>query len=236
MPEDMLSVIIPVHNESATLEGNLSRLKASLDVSGADYEAIIAEDGSDDGSKGIAESFASRNVGFRAMSSKVRQGRGVSLSESIRASKGDIVVYMDADMATDLRHLPELVREIEKGADISTGSRLMKGSVVSGRSIARDFFSKGYNALLRLMFNTRIRDHQCGFKAFRKSSILGVLGAVQDKHWFWDSELLIRAQAKGLRVSEIPIRWSDRKGSSMSLPWDIIQMGAAAFRLRLQRI
>jgi hypothetical protein len=141
---------------------------------------------------------------------------------------------MDADLSTDLSYLERLIREIEQGSDISTGSRLLAGSDVHGRSYLRAFFSRGYNLMLRLLFRTAIRDHQCGFKAFRKNKILPLLEKVGDKHWFWDSELLIRAQAEGHKLSEIPIRWSDRKESGVRLHSDIVSMGIAALLLRLR--
>ncbi|MEW6036066.1 MAG: glycosyltransferase [Candidatus Micrarchaeota archaeon] len=226
----MLSVIVPVHNEAKILASTIRALSAAMDALG-DYEIIISEDGSTDGTPRIAKGLASGNV--RVISSGKRLGRGLSLSNAMRAARGDIVIYMDADLAADLGSTRRLVSEIEKGADISTGSRLLPGSEVVGRSRLRDFFSRGYNIFLRLLFRTSVRDHQCGFKAFRKSSILPLVAEVKDRHWFWDSELMIRAQDRGMKIAEIPIRWTDRKESGVKLESDIIYMGLAAVRLRL---
>jgi glycosyltransferase involved in cell wall biosynthesis len=227
----MISIIVPVHNEASILKKNVSRLLEAAKALG-DFQLILAEDGSTDGSREAASALASGRVIL--ISSEKRLGRGTSLKRAIAASSGDTVIYMDADLATDLSHLKELVTRIGEGYDIVTGSRLMKGSKVTGRRALREFFSRGYNLLLRLLFMTRINDHQCGFKAFRKSSVLPLLDEVEDTHWFWDSELLIRAQKKGLKVAEIPVRWTDRKDSSVRLRLDILRMGAAAIRLRLK--
>lgn len=230
----MISVVIPVHNEARVLAAGIARLKKALDSLGTEYEVIISEDGSTDGSTGIAKKLADGSSGkIRLLASEKRLGRGISLANAIRSARGDIVVYTDADLATDLGHLGELVREIDGGMDIVTGSRLLPGSVVEGRHFVREFFSRGYNLLLRILFRTSVRDHQCGFKAFRKSAVIPLLDEVKDKHWFWDSELLIRAQRKGLKVSEIPVRWSDRKQSGVNLQTDIPYMGLAALKLRL---
>jgi glycosyltransferase involved in cell wall biosynthesis len=229
----MISIIIPLHNETKILSENVSRLKKRVDGSNYEYEIILAEDGSTDQTPQIARSLASSYPDIRLIITKKRLGRGLSLSNAIAAARGDIVVYMDADLATDLSHLDALIREIENGSDISTGSRLMPGSKVSGRNALRDIASKSYNLLLRLLFRTAVRDHQCGFKAFRKSSVLPLLSEVKDTHWFWDSELLIRAQARGLKVTEIPVNWTDRKESGVRLHADILYMGLAALKLRL---
>jgi hypothetical protein len=227
----MLSVIIPIHNEAAILAQNLALLKKALDSLGQDYEVLLAEDGSTDGSREMSDRFASKDIRFRVIGSEDRVGRGASLTRSIKSAKGDIIIYMDADLAADLSHMLALVSEIENGSDIATGSRLMKGSEVSGRSFQREISSKGYNLLIRLLFRTSLSDHQCGFKAFRRSSILGILDDIKDKHWFWDTELIVRSKAKGLLVSEIPIRWKDRKISRVDLSNDIAYMGASAIRL-----
>ncbi|MCI0503079.1 glycosyltransferase family 2 protein [Candidatus Micrarchaeota archaeon] len=229
----MLSVIVPVHNESRLLAASATSLTKALAGLGMDYELLIAEDGSSDATADIAQKLASANPRIRPIITKKRLGRGLSLSNAIIASRGDIVLYMDADLATDLSHIPALIGELERGSDIATGSRLLPGSRVSGRNALRDIASKSYNLLLRLLFRTEVRDHQCGFKAFRRSSILPLLKDVHDSHWFWDSELLIRAQARGMRVAEIPVRWTDRKESGVRLHADIIYMGLAALKLRL---
>lgn len=220
-----------MHNEAAILRNNVSELEKSLKALGS-YEILIAEDGSTDDSAEIAQSLQSSTV--HALISKKRLGRGASLSNAIASADGDIVAYLDADLATDFTHLKQLVDEIEKGADICTGSRLLPGSRVEGRSRARGIASKGYNLLLRILFSTKIHDHQCGFKAFRKSSVLPLLKEVRDVHWFWDSELLILAQRRGLEVKEIPVSWKDRKESRVRLGTDIIYMGLAAFLLRFR--
>jgi len=226
----MISVIVPVHNEARTLAANMAELGRALDA--FDYEIIIAEDGSTDGSAAVAEKLKSKKI--IVLSSPKRLGRGASLRNAILSSRGDVVIYTDADLSTDLRSLKPLVDEVRKGSDISTGSRLIPGSIIHGRNFIREFLSRSYNLLLRLLFRTKIHDHQCGFKAFRKKAILPLLDEVEAKHWFWDSELLIRAQKKGLKVSEIPVEWKDRAGSSVRLQSDIIGMGIAAIALRFR--
>jgi len=226
------TVILPLHNDAAILEKNFRLVVSSLSMLGLKHEIILAEDGSDDGTKKIAEKFVSKNV--RLLSSSTRLGRGRAISNAIREAKGDIIAYMDVDLATDLSYLPGLVGEVERGADIATGSRLLPGSKVVGRSFAREISSRVYNLLLRMLFRTRIHDHQCGFKAFRRSSVLPLLDKVGDSHWFWDSELLILSQKNRLGVAELPVVWTDSKDSHVSLKSDILSMGSSMLRLRFR--
>lgn len=225
----MVSFIVPVHNQSDILLKNMARLKNSIPFD--KYEIIIAEDGSTDDFASVAEEL--KKNGIRVLSYKEKLGRGKALKNAFAESKFDIVFYMDADLATDLSEINNVLQEIDKGYDIVTGSRLMDGSKVAGRSFLRTFFSRSYNLLLRLLFKSKIHDHQCGFKAFRKKNVLPLLDKIEDSHWFWDSELLIKAQKMGLKVSEIPVRWTEKGNSRVRLSTDIVYMGLAAIKLRI---
>jgi glycosyltransferase involved in cell wall biosynthesis len=227
----MISVIVTVHNESQILRDNLPRLKRSLDALGREYEIILAEDGSNDDSLAVAKALESKTV--RILSFAKRLGKGCAISNAIAEAKGDIIVHMDADLSTDLVALKPLIQEVENGAGICIGSRLVPGSTVRGRNTMRKIASHGYNGLLRLLFKTSVHDHQCGFKAFRKDDVTLLLPLVKDRHWFWDTELLVKAQANGLRVVEIPISWTEGPQSNVRLYSDIVYMGIAAMRLRL---
>lgn len=226
----MLSVIVPVHNAEKALLPAIPRIQKTVEKLGKPYEVIIAEDGSTDRTVPVAKSLESGTV--RMLSSRQRLGRGAALTNAIRSSRGEIVLYMDADLATDVSHVRELIEKIEKGFDIATGSRLLPGSGAK-RSPLRGAFSRVYNVLVRLAFNSQIRDHQCGFKAFRRSAVLPILPLVKNRHWFWDTELLVLAQRKGLRVAEIPVRWKENGSSTVNLLSDVVCMFFEIVRLRL---
>jgi len=128
-----------------------------------------------------------------------------------------------------MQHLPELIRAIEAGADVATGSRLMPGSDAL-RTGGREIASRGYNFLVRLILRSRVYDHQCGFKAFRREKILPVLPTINAGHWFWDTELLVRSKRLGFTIVEFPVRWRAGKGTTVKLK-DIFGMGSSILRL-----
>ncbi len=233
--EEQVSIIIPIYNGEAHVQNALSQLKEKM--GGRNYEIIIAEDGSTDRTLEILARLAPEFPQMRILSSKNRLGRGKSLSDAIVASKGEISLYMDVDAATEISEIFKALEEI-RDADIVTGSRLLLGSHVS-RSFTRELFSRGYNLLIRFLFNSKLHDHQCGFKAFRKSSILPILPLIKDRHWFWDTELLVLAQRKGLRVKEIPVEWKEGSDSTVRVFQDAFymfkQMALLFFDLNLKR-
>ena len=100
----------------------------------------------------------------------------------------------------------------------------------SVRTGGREIASRSYNFLVRLFLESRILDHQCGFKAFNKVHILPILPTVQSNHWFWVTEILVRSQRKGFVVKEFPVRWRAGKGTTVKAK-DIIEMGSSILRL-----
>lgn len=224
-----VSVIIPVFNDRASLELAVPKSLDILSRITNSFELIVAEDGSSDGSSDYIRQVQVRDPRIRLLHSDERQGRGKALSRAIREAKGTIVCYYDVDLATDMQHLPELINAIRKGADISTGSRLLPESDIE-RTEGREIASRGYNFLVRVMLGSMIFDHQCGFKAFNKERIVPILSLVQSNHWFWDTELLVRAQKEGYIVKEFPVRWRAGKGTTVRMK-DVFGMGTAVICL-----
>ncbi|HZD43412.1 MAG TPA: dolichyl-phosphate beta-glucosyltransferase [Methanomicrobiales archaeon] len=229
MAEVEVTAILPVYNDRRALETAIPRAMEELSRIAKSYELIVAEDGSTDGSAQYVESLTASMPGLRLLHSDERLGRRKALNRAIREAQGSIVCYFDVDLATDMQHLSELIGSIREGYDISTGSRLLGESDVV-RSGDREFASRGYNMLVRTILRSRIYDHQCGFKAFRKSSILPLLPRLTSEHWFWDTELLVRAQREGLRVREFPVRWRAGRGTTVRTK-DVVEMGSAIMGL-----
>ncbi len=197
------------------------------------FEIIIAEDGATDGTEKIAESLASQYPYVVHLHSDERLGRGTALNRAFKSAHGDILVYIDVDLATDMLHLSELIDQIRNGYDLATGSRMMPESDAV-RSAKRGIASKGFNFLVRTILGSKLYDHQCGFKAFKRSVLLDLLDQVRDEHWFWDTEILVRAERAGYAVAEFPIRWRPGSSTKVDMKRDVVGMGLAILRLRLE--
>lgn len=229
MVEDTVTVVIPVYNDWESLSMAIPRSLEAIALVSPNFELIIAEDGSTDGSALVVREWESRDNRVLLLHSDKRLGRGRALSRAFSVARGDIVCYYDVDLATDLAHLADLVGSIREGYDIATGSRLLPGSHID-RSGSRELASRTYNFLVRSVLGSRVYDHQCGFKAFRKERLVSLLPEVRDTHWFWDTEILVRAQKKGYSVREFPVRWREGRGTTVKRK-DVYQMGKAILRL-----
>ena len=162
----MISVVIPVYNDVERVEEAVNQTEIALSEFTSPFEIIIAEDGSTDGTTEIASRIASEKSFVKHIHNKARLGRGKALSNAFKLSKGEIVVSLDVDLSTDMKHLKELINAVKnENYDIAIGSRMLKESEVK-RTFKRYIMSKGFNFLVRKILHSEIKDHQCGFKSF----------------------------------------------------------------------
>jgi len=232
MSDVEVSVVLPAYNEEETIERTVRVTVETLASFLPDdaFEVVVAEDGCTDRTPEIAERLAAGDERVRHLHSDDRLGRGGALEFAFERAAGDTLVYFDTDMATDMRHLEELVESVRSGeCDIATGSRWLPGNRAE-RPTERAVSSLGYNTLVRLFLRSDLQDHQCGFKAFSRAAVEELRDAVEDEHWFWDTEMLVRAQRRGLRVREFPVEWEPRGDTKVDLVRDVFGMGSQILR------
>jgi glycosyltransferase AglD len=218
--EVVVSVVLPAYNEADILESTVDKISQALNQTGYSYEIIVAEDGSKDGTDKLAEKLAQTLPYVRHIHGEKRLGRGHALNNTFKVANGEVLIYMDVDLATDIRHLRELVDSIKvEGYDLATGSRLLAQSKVQ-RSGSRNIASKTYNLMVRLILGSKVKDHQCGFKAFKREPLMQLIDEVEATHWFWDTEIIVRASRKGLKIKEIPVEWQSGRDTKVSLAKD----------------
>ncbi len=230
----LVEVTIPVYNEEKVLTGSVRRLHSYLSTQFPfRFVITIADNGSTDSTFVLAKQISAELTGVRAVHLD-RKGRGFALRHVWGSSDADVVAYMDADLSTSLDAFLPLVAPLLSGhSDLATGSRLMRGSDVV-RGMRREIISRGYNLLLHAVLSTRFTDAQCGFKAGRTEAIRALLPAVEDNNWFFDTELLMLAQRRGLRIAEIPIVWVEDPDSKVDIVRTAIDDLRGMARLRFR--
>jgi len=219
-----VSVVFPAYNEADALEATVEKVTKALNEFTHSYEVIIAEDGSTDGTDKKAAALAEKHPFIKHVHREKRLGRGNALKNAFKQSSGEVLVYMDLDLATDLKHLKSLVGAVEfEGYDFATGSRMLPESNVE-RSSTRNIASKTYNFMVRALLGSKVKDHQCGFKAFRREPVMQLLDEVGAGHWFWDTEILVRAHRRGYKIKEIPVSWRGGRETKVRLLKDSLNM------------
>ncbi|CAL9611317.1 glycosyltransferase [Streptomyces sp. enrichment culture] len=216
-PDPVLDVVVPVHNEEDDLEPCVRRLHAHLtETFPYPFRITVADNASTDRTPLIAARLAGELPGTRWIRLAAK-GRGRALHSAWSRSGAPVLAYLDVDLSTDLTALLPLVAPLISGhSDIAIGTRLAPASRVV-RGPKREIISRCYNGLLRGTLAVGFTDAQCGFKAVRRDVAERLLPLVEDREWFFDTELLVLAERAGLRIHEVPVDWVDDPDSRVDL-------------------
>lgn len=234
-PQETVEIVIPVYNEAKALPGSLATLCDYL----ATYvpyrwSVTIANNASTDATLAVARQLAAADPRSQVLHLD-QKGRGRALRAAWTASAADILAYMDVDLSTNLRSFLPLIAPLATGhSDLAIGSRLLKGAVVT-RQWKRELISRGYNRLIKLLFRNRFSDAQCGFKAVKRSVALRLLPEIENQEWFFDTELLLRAEARGLRIYEVPVEWVEDLDSRVKIVGTAVEDIRGLLRVWWQR-
>jgi glycosyltransferase involved in cell wall biosynthesis len=225
--------IIPVYNEEKALEGSVRTALAWFDAHPAhQWRIVVADNASLDGTLAIAKRLEVEFPGRVAALHIPTKGRGIALRTAWLTSQADICAYMDVDLATDLKHIPELIDPLARGdADLSYGTRLHRDSETT-RGLKREVISRTYVAILRFGAGLKVTDAQCGFKAITNEAARALVPLVRDNHWFFDSELLLIAQENGYRLREVPVHWTDDPDTRVKIVSTAVEDLKGVWRLR----
>jgi len=206
----MISIVVPTYNEERHI---VETLDALLELGG--IEIIIAEDGSTDATVDIIKSYSEKYENIIITSEPVRSGKGAAIKRGLKFAKGDLLGFIDADMATHPQELLKLKDEIYSGADIAIGSRNLQESEIKIRQPPHRIFLGGvYRGLVRMLLNVDVSDFQCGCKLFKRE-VWETVDVLSDDFAF-DTELLAKANARSYMVSEVPITWKNSEESKVS--------------------
>ncbi|MDQ4044157.1 MAG: glycosyltransferase family 2 protein [Chloroflexota bacterium] len=227
-----VSIVIPVYNESERIGSTLEQLAAFLRSAPFSAEVIIADDGSTDDTRAIAELHAGSYSNFHLVKLE-HGGKGRAVLAGLQVATQPIVGFMDADLATPLPTLVQAVRLIQSGADIAIGSREGEGSRRIGEPEYRHVMGRLFNGLVRLLILPGIHDTQCGFKFMTSEAAMKILSRVQlyrdpeevsqPRVTAFDVELLFIARQLGLTIAVIPVTWSYGTSSKVSPFRDTLQ-------------
>jgi len=198
------SLILPLLNEGIILPDNLARIFSVLEKSGFNYEVILIDDGSQDETVRRAKEAIKSRENCYLIEHRENIGRGGTVAEGIKKAKGKVAAFIDVDLEVGPDYLPLFGRMIiNQEADIVTGLR--RYQKVKAISVIRFIFSRGYERLVKLFLDLPFKDTETGYKFFSREKILPVLENVGDKGWFWDTEVMARSQAAGLKIKEVPV-------------------------------
>ena len=202
--QNSISFVLPMYNEREAIEDTIEEMEAIAEALTSDYEIIISDDGSTDGSGEIADNLAKRDSRIKVIHLKENTMFGGALSAGLKETNKDIIIYTDSDLPVSLLDMKKSLLLLED-ADIVTASSIVK----KGENLKRKIVSLVYNFLIETLFRTHIKDINSGYKIFKKHVIEGI--ELKSKSPFVDVEIFVNAMRKGAKIKEYPLIFRTRR-------------------------
>ena len=221
-----LSIVIPAYNEERRLPRTLDCILAYLQTRPFRAEIIVVDDGSSDRTVEIVNAFLPKYPGLRLVSNGKSRGNGVSVRHGMLEARGGIALFSDADLSTPIEEADKLLAALREGGfDAAIGSRAMDRSLIEiHQSPIREQAGIFFNRLVRWIVGIEFSDTQCGFKAFLRERARIIFEQQRVERFGFDPEILFLAKRHGLRVAEVPVRWSHDPGTKVNVVADGIRM------------
>jgi glycosyltransferase involved in cell wall biosynthesis len=221
-----LSVVIPAYNEESRLPKTLDCIFAYLQARPYRAEVLVVDDGSSDRTSEIVRACGEKYPRLRLVSNGENRGKGFSVRHGMLEARGAIALFSDADLSTPIEEADKLLAALrEQGYDAAIGSRAADRSLIEvHQSVIREQAGIFFNRLVRWTMGMEFSDTQCGFKAFRMERARMIFEQQCVERFGFDPEILFLAKRNGLRVAEIPVRWSHDSATKVNVAADGIRM------------
>ncbi len=234
MPPPHLSVVVPAYNEHARIGAALSRIVAYLgETRPGDYEVLVVDDGSDDGTADLVAALFPNNARLRVLRYTPNRGKGHAVRYGMLRATGRFLLFCDADLATPIEEVETLFARLDEAHAIAIGSRDTPGANLTRRqSPLREMGGKLFNRCVQALAVPGIRDTQCGFKLFTREAARDVLSRCRVDNFSFDVEILYLARQRGHGIAEVPVRWAHQEGSKVRFLRDGWRMLKTLWRIR----
>jgi dolichyl-phosphate beta-glucosyltransferase len=221
-----LSIVIPAYNEHDRLPQTLDCIFSYLHAQPYRAEVIVVDDGSSDRTSEIVSTCGQKYSGLRLISNTENRGKGFSVRHGMLEARGEIALFTDADLSTPIQEADKLLHALrEEGYDAAIGSRAMDRSLIEvHQPMIREQAGIFFNRPVRWIMGIEFSDTQCGFKAFRMERARIIFEQQRVEGFGFDPEILFLAKRHGLRVAEVPVRWSHVSASKVNVAADGMRM------------
>ncbi len=210
--EIYLSVIMPAFNEEKLIKSTLVEADDFLSRQGYNYEIIVIDDGSKDGTFNILSNLRSIIRNLSILKNDKNRGKGYSVRKGMLAAKGKFRLFMDADNSTTIDQISNFMPYLENGYDIAIGDRsLGKSVILANQTKYKQILGNIGNIFVKILTVPEINDTQCGFKIFSEKSAGDVFSKLTIDRWGFDIEALAVANKLGYKIKSVPVIWKNRE-------------------------
>jgi len=227
------SIIIPAYNESQRISASLDKILAYIAEQKWGAEVIVVNDGSRDNTAEIVREYAKSHPIVKLIENPGNRGKGYTVRNGMMHAHGDILLFTDADLSSPIQEAQKLFAAIDKGADVTFGSRWLQAELQTERQpFYRQAFGRIFNLLLRIILGLKYKDTQCGFKAFTQKAAHQIFSRQMIDRWGFDPEILFLAEKFGFKVAEVPVEWAHDNRSKINPVTDGAKMFVEMLRVR----
>lgn len=214
-----LSVIIPAYKEGERIAENLKECEKYFSDKDYDYEVIVVVDGSPDNTAEVAEKSKGNLKNFWVINNSQNHGKGYVVRQGLLEAKGKYRLFFDADGSTSITHLDSFLPEFENGYDVVMGSRDITGAHIQVHQARwKELFGDAGNWAIRIVLGLwNYPDTQCGFKMLSGEAAEAVASRMVVDRFGFDFELVILSKKLGFKIKQMPVRWMNEEGSTVSL-------------------
>jgi len=231
MTNPLLSIIIPAHNEEDRLPPSLLAVSNFLSRQEYSSEILVVENGSNDRTFEIAQSFLKEIPGLMVIQEQ-NAGKGLAVRRGMLAAQGEYRIFCDADFSMPVEEIQKFLPPQISKYDVAIASRELPGSKRVDEPEYRHRIGRIFNGMVRLAVLPGLQDTQCGFKAFRADVAETVFQQQTLPGWAFDAEVLVIARKQGFHIQEVPITWYYKPGTRLHIIKDSIQMAVDLLTIR----
>lgn len=229
-----LSIIVPAYNEESMIVDTLAGLSSYLTARSESYEIIVVDDGSQDNTIALIQDWQLHNkIDLRILGNQRNMGKGFSIRRGVFESRGQYVIFTDADLPYDLDAIDGFLKALQSGSDLAIGSRVLPGSQVNGVPTLRFAAGQIFSWMVQGILFSGLPDTQCGFKSFKSAAAREIFKRLTISGFGFDVELLFIARKLKYKIKPIAVQMIHyRRDSRVRIIGDSIEMFINLFNVR----
>src|SRR5215213_8211864 len=233
MSSPELSIVIPAYNEEALIGSTLDCLQNYLAGRPESYEILVVDDGSQDKTVEFVQLLQKDNEKIHLLINPQNRGKGFSIQRGVLESRGQFILFTDADLPYELDAIDGFLKALRDGCDLAIGSRVLPGSQVKGVPALRYVAGQVFSWMVQAVLFQGLPDTQCGFKGFRGAAAKEIFRRLTIGGFGFDVEMLFIARKRKLAIRPVPVQMIEhRQRSRVRLVTDSFKMFANLFQVR----
>jgi dolichyl-phosphate beta-glucosyltransferase len=229
-------VVVPAYNEEGRIGESLLKIRSYMEAAGWGFEIIVVDDGSRDRTADVVGQLARQDGRLALVVNERNLGKGGAVRRGVLASRGDAVLFSDADLSTPIEEFANLLPWLETHGLVMASRSLPDSNVLVHQPRYRELMGRVYNLFVQALLVRGFIDTQCGFKLMTRQAAQAIFGRARIRSFSFDVEMIVLAKRLGYAVKEVPVCWVNSRASRVHPLADSVQMLLDLLRIKFYDI